>query len=118
MKSKENGWLHLDMSKRCCSGEGNCASAGRTVNHLYWSGEIASVTLPPALQAIERLVNAGNLYPTKVGRKRGQVYEAVRLSTPLPHWNVNLQVLQVIRKSKSRCETCQSSAKAFFRVHG
>lgn len=38
--------------------------------------KLLDITLPPALQAIERLVEAGVLSPTKVGRKRGQVYEA------------------------------------------
>ncbi|MFZ0574906.1 MAG: Fic family protein [Candidatus Cybelea sp.] len=38
--------------------------------------KLLDITLPPALQAIERLVDAGILSPTKVGRKRGQVYEA------------------------------------------
>jgi Fic family protein len=33
-------------------------------------------TLPPVLGAIDRLVEAGVLAPTKVGRQRGQVYEA------------------------------------------
>lgn len=38
--------------------------------------KLLNITLPPVLQAIERLVEAGVLSPTKVGRKRGQVYEA------------------------------------------
>lgn len=40
------------------------------------AAKLLDVTLPPALQAIDRLVEAGVLSPTKVGRKRGQIYEA------------------------------------------
>jgi hypothetical protein len=40
------------------------------------AAQLLDRSVPSAAEAIERLVTAGILSPTTVGRKRGQVYEA------------------------------------------